>query len=69
MPGSNSDRARKMKVLADDTRLAIVRERMHGPKRVNETNERVKIEQSLLSHHLRVLREARIVTSSREGSL
>ncbi|MHC4877887.1 MAG: ArsR/SmtB family transcription factor [Planctomycetota bacterium] len=56
-----------LKVLADDTRLAVVRQLMVGPRRVGEINEELQVESTLLSHHLRVLREAGIVTGQREG--
>lgn len=56
-----------LKVLADDTRLAVVRALMSGPQQVNEINATLHLEQSLLSHHLRVLRDAGIVSSQREG--
>ena len=44
--------ATKLKVLADDTRLAVVRQLMAGPQQVNEINTILNLEQSLLSHHL-----------------
>ncbi len=56
-----------LKVLADETRLAVVRQLMGGPRRVGEINEELQVESTLLSHHLRVLREAGIVTGEREG--
>ncbi|MGH8615724.1 MAG: ArsR/SmtB family transcription factor [Gammaproteobacteria bacterium] len=59
--------ADKLKVLADPTRLHVVRELMSGPKSVGELNEQVAIEQSLLSHHLKVLRAAGVVQTQRAG--
>jgi len=56
-----------LKVLADDTRLAVVRQLMSGPQNVGEMNATLQLEQSLLSHHLRVLRDAGLVTSERDG--
>lgn len=56
-----------LKVLADETRLAVVQQLMGGPLRVGEINEELQVESTLLSHHLRVLREAGIVTGEREG--
>ena len=56
-----------LKVLADDTRLGVVRQLMEGPQQVNEMNATLQLEQSLLSHHLRVLRDAGIVCSQRDG--
>lgn len=59
--------ASRLKTLADDTRLQVVRELMQGPKHVGEINETLKIEQSLLSHHLKVLKDAKIIRSRRDG--
>lgn len=56
-----------LKVLADDTRLAVVRRLMSGPQQVGEINAVLHLEQSLLSHHLRVLRDAGLVESERDG--
>jgi ArsR family transcriptional regulator, nickel/cobalt-responsive transcriptional repressor len=56
-----------LKVLADETRLEVVRLLMSGPKHVNELNENLKVDSSLFSHHLRVLREGGIVTAERDG--
>jgi DNA-binding transcriptional ArsR family regulator len=59
--------ADKLRVLADVTRLSVMETLLDGPKNVTEINARIKIDQSLLSHHLKVLREAGLVTSRREG--
>ena len=56
-----------LKVLADETRLAVVRLLMDGPKHVGEINNTIALEQSLLSHHLKVLREAGLVVGERDG--
>lgn len=57
----------RLKLLADDIRLGVVRELMCGPRRVGELAALLQAEQSLLSHHLRVLRDAHIVTAQRDG--
>ncbi len=63
-----SDRcAERLKVLADETRLSVLRQLLQGPRHVHELNERLQLEQSLLSHHLRVLREAGLVVAERDG--
>ena len=67
LPVVQEDCAAVLKVLADQTRLAVVRQLMAGPQQVNQINEVLQIEQSLLSHHLKVLREAGLVESQREG--
>ena len=40
---------------------------MNGPQHVNELNAVLELEQSLLSHHLKVLRDAGFVQSKRDG--
>lgn len=65
LPGSSC--AEKLKVLADPTRLSVVEILLGGPKHVGEINARIQIEQTLLSHHLKVLREAGLVETSRDG--
>jgi ArsR family transcriptional regulator len=56
-----------LKVLADGTRLAVLRLLMDGPRHVGELNQQLQLEQSLLSHHLRVLREHKLVVARRDG--
>lgn len=56
-----------LKVLADDTRLEVVKQLMDGPRHVGALNAVIPIDQSLLSHHLKLLRDAKIVTSQRDG--
>ena len=58
---------RKLKVLADTTRLAVLEILMEGPKHVGELNAVLDVEQSLLSHHLKVLREEGFVQATRDG--
>lgn len=64
---SNIDCAARLKVLADPTRLAVVEALLDGPRRVGALNERLGLDPSLLSHHLRVLRESRLVETARDG--
>jgi len=56
-----------LKVLADETRLAVLRQLMKRPKYVGEINATLGVEQTLLSHHLKVLREAGLVVTQRDG--
>jgi DNA-binding transcriptional ArsR family regulator len=56
-----------LKVLADETRLSVMQQLMDGPKHVGEINDCLQIDQSLLSHHLKVLREKGLVISERDG--
>ena len=64
---TSSDCATRLAVLADPTRLAVLEVLLDGPRNVKEINERVDVAQNLLSHHLRVLRDAELVTSRRDG--
>lgn len=57
----------KLKVLADTTRLAVLEILMEGPKHVGELNTVLSVEQSLLSHHLKVLRDEGFVEATRDG--
>jgi len=59
--------AEKLKVLSDKTRLAVMECLMEGPSHVGPLADALKIEQSLLSHHLKVLREAGLVIADRDG--
>lgn len=59
--------AEKLKILSDATRLAVLEILMESPKHVGELNAVLGIEQSLLSHHLKILRQARFVEATRDG--
>lgn len=59
--------AERLKVLADPTRLAVVAMLMEGPRHVSELNDVLGLDQSLLSHHLRLLRDAHLVKATRVG--
>jgi ArsR family transcriptional regulator, zinc-responsive transcriptional repressor len=56
-----------LKVLSAPARLAIVVELAEGPRFVHELVERLEISQPLVSQHLRVLRDARLVGVERRG--
>ena len=49
-----------LKALGDATRLQVLQALLAGPLHVNDLMEKIDVEQSLLSHHLKVLREARL---------
>jgi len=53
--------------LADSTRLAVMELLLKGPKHVGEMNAALGLDQSLLSHHLKLLREEGLVESTRDG--
>ena len=59
--------APKLRVLAEPTRLRIIERLMRGPRHVGALNAGIGAEQSLLSHHLRVLRRAGFVEAVRDG--
>ncbi|MFO1040657.1 MAG: metalloregulator ArsR/SmtB family transcription factor [Planctomycetaceae bacterium] len=59
--------ADRLRVLSDETRLMVVKQLMHGPKHVGEINSVMNVESTLLSHHLKVLRDAGLVQAQRDG--
>jgi ArsR family transcriptional regulator len=56
-----------MKALADPTRLRIVALLGAGPRCVCSLQEEVDVAANLLSHHLKVLREAGLIAGTRRG--
>ncbi len=64
---SVSNCVQKLKVLADDSRLAIIETLMKKPQHVWELGLILKLDQSLLSHHLKVLRQEGLVEATRDG--
>lgn len=58
--------AAMLKALADPTRLAVFNVLMEGVQCNCEIAERLNLSLSLISHHLRVLREAGLVESIRD---
>jgi ArsR family transcriptional regulator, nickel/cobalt-responsive transcriptional repressor len=59
--------AATMHLLADETRFAVVALLMKKARHVFELNEVLGVEATLLSHHLRVLRDAGLVIAERDG--
>lgn len=57
----------QLKALADETRWRIVRELLTSPLTVTQITDKLKAPQYNISKHLRVLREAGIVTTQRHG--
>ena len=57
----------RLRALADPTRLRIVALLAAGPRCVCALQEDVDVAGNLLSHHLRVLREAGLIEGSRRG--
>ena len=56
-----------LRALGDATRLGVLQALLERPLHVNDLMEKLKVEQSLLSHHLKVLREAGLVQATRDG--
>ena len=56
-----------LKALANDQRLLVLCRLLEGPLSVGEINELVPLSQSALSQHLGVLRDAGLVTTSRQS--
>lgn len=57
----------KLSILSNETRLHVVRELMQGSATVSDLLKRIPIEQNLMSHHLRILREGGLVKTKRIG--
>lgn len=57
----------KLKILADTTRLGVLQQLQSGPQSVGALISDLDVEQSLLSHHLQVLRKAKFVVAERDG--
>lgn len=55
------------RLLGDASRLKIVASCLDQPRSVSEMAERAELSVSLASHHLRLLRAARIVRAERQG--
>jgi len=55
------------RLMGDHSRLRIVLQCLDGPMAVGAIAERLGLSQSLVSHHLRLLRAARIVRAERDG--
>lgn len=59
--------ATTLQALATPSRLLLLAELRHGPLPVNELAEAVGLEQSAVSHQLRLLRNLGLVTGTRSG--
>jgi ArsR family transcriptional regulator len=62
-----SDAATLLKTLGNPARLAIVDQLRHGEQCVHELVDALDLPQPLVSQHLRVLRDQRLVTAERRG--
>jgi ArsR family transcriptional regulator, lead/cadmium/zinc/bismuth-responsive transcriptional repressor len=59
--------AEVFRLLGDPTRLGIALACLDGERTVGEIGDEVGQSQSLVSHHLRLLRTARIMRATRQG--
>jgi DNA-binding transcriptional ArsR family regulator len=55
------------RLLGEPNRLSIVASCLEGPLSVGEITSRLGLSQSLVSHHLRLLRAARLLKAGRRG--
>ncbi len=65
--GKTADLAEMFRLLGDGTRLAIVIACLDGPRAVAAIAAQTGASPSLASHHLRLLRAARILRAERRG--
>lgn len=66
-PSRSGDCADVLRALGDPTRLGVLQALLERPYHVGDLQQKLKVEQSLLSHHLKVLREAGLVLATRDG--
>ncbi len=59
--------AEMFRLMGDPTRLSIVLACLQAPTPVSEIAERLALSPSLVSHHLRLLRAARVLRGHRSG--
>jgi DNA-binding transcriptional ArsR family regulator len=59
--------AETFRLLGDPTRLKVLLLCLSGPKSVGEIAERLDLSQTLVSHHLRLLRGARLMRGERKS--
>jgi ArsR family transcriptional regulator len=67
-PGESEALAARFKALADPTRVAIVNRLAVAECCVCDLNAAFDLSQPTISHHLKVLRDAGLVESSRRGT-
>lgn len=67
MPFSPVTVERLFKVLGDENRLRILQTLEQGERSVSEILDKTRLPQTLASFHLRILRDAGVVTTERRG--
>ncbi len=58
---------RRVKVVTDKVRWKVIEMLMNGPKGVGDLARELGVEQSLLSHHLKILRQEGFIESRQNG--
>ena len=66
-PSTDSECAEVFRALGDATRLRVLQVLLECPARVGDLVRRLEVEQSLLSHHLQVLKGCGLVHATRDG--
>jgi DNA-binding transcriptional ArsR family regulator len=59
--------ARLGKGIGNENRFTVLQSLMKGPRTVGEVAKAVKLPQPAVSQHLKILKEAELVSSSRKG--
>lgn len=68
MNAANSDQARVFAALGDGTRLELIARLSHdGDRSISQLTSGLKLTRQAVTKHLRVLEDARVVTSKRIG--
>src|ERR1700748_2094615 len=62
-----SELAEMFRLLGEPNRLMLVVSCLEGPRSVGDLTRQVGLSQSLVSHHLRLLRAARLLQARRRG--
>jgi DNA-binding transcriptional ArsR family regulator len=60
--------AQALQALGDPTRRAVLEELRHGPRAVGEIARELPVSRPAVSQHLRVLKEAGLVTERQNGT-
>lgn len=66
-PDQANELAEMFRLLGEPNRLRLVAECLAGPRTVTQLTESIGVSQSLASHHLRLLRAARLLRQTRSG--
>lgn len=66
-PDQGNELAEMFRLLGEPNRLRLVAACLDRPRTVTELTEEIGVSQSLVSHHLRLLRAARLLRQTRSG--